>query len=1186
MIGVERSDGAPKLCTVDSEESLNVNRSGSGKSLGRSQGKRQVSKTNSVRALWGAILLLAAGCLLLGSASRSRTSSANPQLSLSPLQSVLAGPGTSEKANPQQALAVLGQLPLLFEPNLGQLNLGQGDSAVKFLARGRGYSLLLDSEGATLALRSQSPQGTQTESVRMKLAGASRGARIEGTDLLRGKTNYFLGNDPAKWRTGVPQFARVRYENIYPGINLVFYGNQGQLEYDFQVAPGADPAQAQLEFDGSQKLELSSSGLVLKGEGGNLRFEAPRVYQEVDGRRQPVDGRFTLRASNRVGFEVGAYDHNRQLIIDPVLTYATFFGGTGQDTSPSIAVDILGNIYLAGSTTSPGLPVTGSPLQSGLKSPSAQNIFILKLNPLAGTGGIEYLTYLGGSGTDTNVGIGVDGGLNVYVAGYTTSSDFPTTLTAYQTAPKSTSAPGSQHVFVSALAPNSGSYTLSYSTYLSGSGIDLASGMAIDSGNNVYVTGTTTSIAGSDQGSLTNAFPASYNTQPFQAITRGAPIQFFVTKVGTGAAGVGSIAYSTYFGGGTPTNGTAVGGGIAVDTSGNIYFAGTTNFIYTGTSPLTDFPILNAYQPCLDQPPPNPNVNPQSCSITNVTDTDAFVAKLTNPNLNSQGASLAWSTYFGGPDVETGTGVAVDAGAVNVYITGSTNSPSFVPSLTLAAFSPFQLCLDTPQNPLNQTCTAPATPLTNAYVARFNNPAVNSTTGSNIMNLTYFSYLGGSIPGSLGAAATGDAGLAITVDPASDALITGYTQTTNFPIYPNSGTCAPPASCVIQNQLLGPQNAFFGRINTAAISGQSAVGAYVTYYGGSGTDKGTSITLDNNLNSYFAGDTTSPTLQTLNPYQGANAGGTDTFAVQMGTAADLAVTNAQLSNPNSSNQAAVGTQVSTVYTVTNNGPDLATNVVVLGTIPLNTTFNSASATSGSCASTVTAGSVACTIASLQAGSTATVTIALTANSVGQYTATATVSSANNIDPVPGNNSGSVSFKATDFLVSVTPPATQVAAAGDTAFYTVTVTPDPVYGANVSLSVSGIPGSGSKSNFSQPSLTLTGASPASSTLSISTTARPINVGSVRPGRGALYAAFLVFPAMAFLGLGTADKRRRRSIAALLLMCGLFGLLSLQPACSSAITPPNAGGTQPGTYHLVVTASGGTFSRNQTVQLVVP
>jgi uncharacterized repeat protein (TIGR01451 family) len=1199
----------------------------------------------------GAIVLLAAGCLLLGTLSRSRTSTASSQPSRSPLQNAilssspstpLARPGNSEKPNSAQALSLLGQLPLLFEPNVGQVNLGQvnlgqvnqtqtnqtqidetqinkaqinktqGDSGVKFLARGRGYSLFLDSEGATLALRSQNPKGAQTESVRMKLAGASRSARIEGTDLLPGKTNYFLGNDPAKWRTGVPQFARVRYENVYPGINLVFYGNQGQLEYDFQIAPGADPAQAQLEFEGSQKLELSSGGLTLKGEGGNLLFAAPVVYQEIDGRRQPVEARFAMLASNRVGFAVGAYDHSRELIIDPVLSYATYFGGTGNDTSPSVAVDILGNIYLAGSTTSPDLPVTTTALYSTLNTPTAQNIFILKLNPQDGTGGIEYLTYLGGSGTDTNVGVGVDGGLNVYVAGYTTSPNFPTTITAYQTAPNSTSTPGNQHVFVSALAPNSavpGSYTLSYSSYLSGSGVDLASGMAIDSGDNVYVTGTTTSTAISDEGSLINAFPASYNTQPFQAITRGAPIQFFVTKVATGASGVGSISYSTYFGGGTPSNPcptgpvgctTTVGGGIAVDTSGNIYFAGTTSFIYTGTSPTTDFPILNAYQPCLDQPPPNPNTNPQTCTnAAPATDTDAFVAKLTNPNLTSQGATLAWSTYFGGPDVETGTGVAVDAGALNVYITGATNSPLFVPSLTLATFSPFQLCLDQPPNPSNPTtCTPPANPLTNAYVARFNNPAVNSTTGSNIMGLTYFSYLGGSIAGTQ-PNATGDAGLAITVDPAGDALITGYTQTTDFPLYPpNTGSCAPPNRCVIQNQLAGPQNAFLGRINTAALSGQSAVGTFVTYYGGNDAnattaypgDRGTSIAIDQNLNTYFAGDTTSTNLTplglTLNPLQAQNNGGVDTFVVEMGTAADLAITNAQLSNPNSSNQVPVGTQVSTVYTVTNEGPDLATNVVVLGTIPLGTTFNSASATSGSCASTVTTGGVACTIASMQAGATATVTIALTANSVGQYTGTATVSSPNNINLGTPNNVGSVTFKATDFFLSVTPPATQVAAAGDTAFYTVTVTPDPVYGANVSLSVSGIPGTGSKSSFTQQSLTLTGASPASATLAVSTTARPINVGSLRPGRGALYAVFLVFPAMAFLGLGTADKRRRLSIAGLLLICGLFGLLFLQPACSSATTPPNAGGTQPGTYHLVVTASGGTFSRNQTVQLVVP
>jgi uncharacterized repeat protein (TIGR01451 family) len=1200
---------------VNSEERLNVNRSGSGTSSGISSG------ANRFGVLWGAILLLAAGCLLLGSASPSRTSIAGPQVSRSPLQSAILSAGSSAFApnaasqpnsdlhsdlqNAGQARALLSQLPLLFEPNLGQVNLGrvnssQSDSAVKFVARGSGYSLFLDSEGATLALRSQARAGSaaRTESVRLKLAGASPNARVAGTDLLPGKSNYFIGNDPAKWRSNIPQFARVRYEEVYPGINLVFYGKQGQLEYDFQIAPGADPSQAQLEFDGAQKIELSSGSLVLKGDGGSLLFAAPSVYQEIDGRRQPVEGRFALRASNRVGFEVGPYDHTRELIIDPVLTYATYFGGSGNDTYPYVTVDILGNIYLTGSTTSPNLPVSTNADQPLLNpTANAQNIFVLELNGQAGLGGVEYLTYLGGSGQDASVGIGVNGN-TIYVAGTTTSTDFPFTETAYQTVPKQGST-GPQHAFVSVLIPTA-TNQLVYSTYLSGSGADIASGMTIDTAGNVYVTGTTTSTTPGDEGSLTNQFPASATpeAQPFQAVSRGAPIQFFVTKVNTVAAGIGSIAYSTYFGGGTPNNPCpvptpnpincliTVGGSIAVDTTGNIYFTGTTNFIYTGQSPVTDFPILNAYQPCLDQPPPLVIVTglPVCANTSADTTTDAFVARLNNPT-NTQATQLAWSTYFGGANTETGTGVVVDAGAANVYITGSTNSPNFILPTTISNFAPFQTCLDYPPsatipNPTSQaSCPTIANPVSNAYVARFNNISGATGTTTTVETLTYFSYLGGTGTG-------GDAGLAITVDPASDALITGSTTSENFPVFPYTG--------VIQGTNLSlatpPQNAFFARLNTATLQGQSSVGAYVTYFGGSGTDKGTSVALDQNLNTYFAGDTTSTNLTTLNPLQGQNNGGTDTFVVELGTAADLAITNAQLSNPTLSNQVPVGTQVSTVYTITNNGPDLATNVVVLGTIPAGTTFDSASATSGSCSATVTSGGVACTISSMQAGATATVTIVLTATAPGGYTSSASVSSSNNIDPVPGNNSGSISFTATAFIMNVTPTAVSVPAAGDSAFYTVTVTPQPVYGASVGLSVSGLPGA-TKSSFSAPTLTLTGESPASATLTVSTTARPINIGSLRPGRGAIYAAFLAFPAITFLGFGTSfgagfSKSGKRRLAGLLMLCVLFGLICLQPACAGGTTPPPQGGTPPGTYTLVVTAAGGTYSKNQSVQLVVP
>jgi hypothetical protein len=193
----------------------------------------------------------------------------------------------------------------------------------------------------------------------MSLVGANPAASVAGSDPLSGKSNYFIGNDPQKWHTGIPQFAGVRYQSVYPGIDLVFYGHQGHLEYDFKVAPGADPSLAELQFDGASRLELQAGDLILTGNDNSVRLQAPRVYQRIGDRQQPVEGRFVLRAANRVGFEIGAYDRARELVIDPILNYSTYFGGSGSETSPSIAVNGDGNIYLAGSTTSTNLP-TGS----------------------------------------------------------------------------------------------------------------------------------------------------------------------------------------------------------------------------------------------------------------------------------------------------------------------------------------------------------------------------------------------------------------------------------------------------------------------------------------------------------------------------------------------------------------------------------------------------------------------------------------------------------------------------------------------------------------------------------------------------------------------------------------------------------------------------------------------------------
>src|SRR5260370_27962884 len=325
--------------------------------------------------------------------------------------------------------------------------------ALPIFARGAGYSLFLTSEGAVLALQhgqDAAHAGRNVESVAMKLVGADFGASVRGTETLPGRSNYFLGNDPTKWLHNVSQFARVQYDNVYPGISLVFYGNQGRLEYDFQVAPGADPGQAELEFDGSSGLELRDGNLILHAQGGSVRLNAPRVYQRIGDREQAVAAHFELRAANRVGFGIGAYDRSREVIIDPVLDYSTYFGGTGDEHATSIAVDNGGNVYLTGSTTSANLPVTAGVFQATLTG--NPNVYVLKVNPQGGINGIEYLTYLGGTGSDTPVGIAVDGNANAYIAGTTTSTKFPTTATnAYHAVPKAAST-GRAHGFVTALS--------------------------------------------------------------------------------------------------------------------------------------------------------------------------------------------------------------------------------------------------------------------------------------------------------------------------------------------------------------------------------------------------------------------------------------------------------------------------------------------------------------------------------------------------------------------------------------------------------------------------------------------------------------------------------------------------------------------------------------------------------------
>ncbi|MBI4637856.1 MAG: SBBP repeat-containing protein [Candidatus Rokubacteria bacterium] len=502
-----------------------------------------------------------------------------------------------------------------FEPNEGQ-----ADPSVKFLARGRGYGLFLTRTEAVLVLRQR--KASSASVVRMKLEGAGAAPEVAGEERLPGKVNYFLGNDPSRWRADVPTYGRVRYRNVYPGVDLVYYGRERRLEYDFVVAPGADPRAIRIAFEGADAVELDARGdLIVRTATGELRLQKPHVYQEIGGKRVAVDGGFTLvrepcdagaceRLGRLVGVSVAAYDATEPLIVDPVLIYSTYLGGTLGEDEARIALDALGSLYVTGDTFSTDFPVANAAQASAAGGLDA---FVTKLDPTGTV--LVYSTYLGGTGHDEGEGIAVDGTGNAYVVGYTQSSSFPT-LNPFQP-----SLGGSQDGWIAKLDPGG---ALVYSTYLGGSGSEAALGIAVDASGGAYVTGWTTS---------TN-FPTA---NAFQSSSGGGSSDAFVTKLSaTGSA----LVYSTYLGG----SGSDQARQIAIDASVSAYVTG-----FTGS---TDFPTANPVQPARN------GVQ------------DAFVTKL-----DATGA-LVYSTFLGGSGVDAGEGIAVD-GSGNAYVTGDTTSTDF-----------------------------------------------------------------------------------------------------------------------------------------------------------------------------------------------------------------------------------------------------------------------------------------------------------------------------------------------------------------------------------------------------------------------------------------------------------------------------------------------------------------------------
>ncbi|MGD0289798.1 MAG: SBBP repeat-containing protein [Candidatus Binataceae bacterium] len=581
--------------------------------------------------------------------------------------------------------------------------------------------------------------------------GADRSPQIEGLDRQPGRANYFIGNDPKKWRTNVPTYALVKYRNVYPGIDLAYHGsNQRQLEYDFEVAPGVDPRQIKLSLTGDKRLRLDADGnLVVSIAGGEIVEHRPVIYQDIDGIRRRVTGGFEIRSGQTVGFKLAAYDHSKRLTIDPSLVYSTYLGGSNIDGAYGIAVDSSGNAYITGFTYSTDFPTTAGAFQT--TSGGSQDVFVSKLN--SGGSALIYSTYLGGSLQDDPAGVAVDSSGNAYVTGETYSSNFPTTAGAFQT-----TLAGTINGFVSKL--NSSGSALVYSTYLGGSNADNGQAIAVDSSGNAYVTGNTDS----------SNFPTTAGA--LQTTFGGGSFNAFVTKLDSGGSG---LIYSTYLGG----SGRDIGRGIAIDPSSNAYVAGETS--------SSNFPTTaGAFQTTL------------------AGSKNAFVSKV-----NSGGSALVYSTYLGGSGPDDATGIALDASG-NAYVTGITDSSNF--PTTAGAF---QTTLAGSENAFVSKLNSGGSALVystylggsnddygngiavdssgNAYVIGYTvssnfpttagvfqtalagtSAAFVSKLNSGGSALTYSTYLGGSTAGE-------NSGEGIAVDSSGNAYVTGGAQSSDFP---------------------------------------------------------------------------------------------------------------------------------------------------------------------------------------------------------------------------------------------------------------------------------------------------------------------------------------------------------------------------------------------------------------------
>ena len=1120
---------------------------------------------------------------------------------------------SAAKADPKW-IEAYGKLPLSFEENQGQTARG-----VRYVSHGSGYELFLTPQDAVLALRANKPldlsplhrtasiralrkarRAGQVTAIRMRLEGANPEPQIAGTDPLPAKVNYFIGNDPKKWRTAVPSYARVKYTGVYPGIDLVFYGNQRRLEYDFVIAPGADPKVIALKVDGARKMRVNPHGdLVLGVSDGEVELRKPVVYQNVRGERHEIAGRYVFTGDHRVTFAVGSYDLSEPLVLDPVLNYSTYLGGSSNDLGSGIAVDASGNAFIAGQTFSTDFPPGTNGAVSPAPSPNSGAAFVAELNP-AGTQ-LLYSTYLAGTTTssgDVAFAIAVDAAGKVYVTGTTFATDFPTKNGL------AISGNANGTAFVTKLDPTvsgSGTTSLVYSTFLGGTGGDFGNAIAADASGSAYVAGFTDSTNFPTQ----NAFESSPNNLSGTA---------FLTRIDTTSTGNASLAYATYLGG-TGTNFANFlhfgdeAFGVAADSSHNAYVVGQTS---SNDSSLT---TTTAYQTI----PPAAN-----------TQGSVFVSKI-DTTLSGTG-SLIYSTYLAGSTVDLGNAIAL--GPSNVaYVTGTTNSTDFpFPGATTGAFDTngsslgkgFVTLVDASKSGSSSvtystylggtggdTCFGiRADGSGNAYVAgttTSNNfagtgalkrlgafqPTLLNSSGSPFIaklnpggngsaDLLYATYFGGSGDGS-----DTDQGFGIAIDASNppNAYVTGQTFSADMPVVsslPTGGSLKPPSDAfvakltLIPTLVVVPTSLNFGTQPVGVASGSQTV---TITNNNSATVTFSSITISGTSSADFskATDTCSPSVAA-----GAQCTVSVTFTpsapATLNEVATLVFTDSDVNSPQNVSLTGSGSAsapgVGLAPTSLAFGNQLVNTTSAAKTVTLTNTGNAALTISSITSSGDFAVSNNPCGASLAAGANCVISVTFTPTAAGARTGTLTITDNAGGSPQMVSLTGTGTSPPPDFTLSAAPTTVTVARGAVSTPVTITVNPTNGFNSAVALTCAGAPAN-SACTLSPASIT----PPTTSALTFTAHAMlvPLPMTKPAPPLNMLRIVPLFFVLMLlFLLRSTQRFRTRLAMVSAIIICVTLA------ACGSG-GPDNK--TAKGTYPLTITGTSGTLTHPVTVTVTV-